>query len=206
MKRIICILAAVTLLIGLVGIIGCNCNIEIIRNQDEEEPELELEFHPLPPSTGIETELYTNSEYGFSIEYPKGWDLEEDYMGTVVIFAGDLLENRYMTNVNILIEEVPAEMTLEDYAKGSALTAKKKYENFQIIEQYRTTTIDGYDAIVTTYRATVTYGEKAFACKDASAWILRDEKAYSITYDILESYHSEYLDSFWEAVRTFKFQ
>jgi hypothetical protein len=150
--------------------------------------------------------LYTNSEYGFSIEYPTDWDLEEDYMGLVVIFAGPLLENRYMVNVNVLIEEVPEEMTVRDYAKACVLTAKKTYENFQKIEEYKTTTIDGYDAIVMVITATVTQGEQVFALKDTTAMIVRDKKGYGITYDVLENYHDEYLYSFNEAIRTFKFE
>ena len=196
MRRIVYVLAVTFLLIGLVGIIGCGGG----------EKESELEVKPLPPSTGIETELYTNSEYGFSIEYPTDWDLEEDYMGTVVFFAGPLLENRYMVNVNVLIEEVPEEMTVRDCAKAFVLTAKKTYENFQKIEEYKTTTIDGDDAIVDVITLTITEGEQVFALKDATAMIVRDKKAYGITYDVLENYHDEYLYSFNEAIRTFKFQ
>jgi hypothetical protein len=183
-------------LIGLVGTIGCGGG----------EKESELEVKPLPPSTGIETELYTNSEYGFSIEYPTDWDLEEDYMGMVVGFFGPVLENSYMVNVNVQIEEIPKEMTVRDYAKACMLTAKKTCEDFQQIEEYKTTTIDGCDAIVDVITLTVTEGEQVFALKDITAMIVRDRKGYMLIYDVLENYHDEYLYSFNEAIRTFKFQ
>lgn len=64
---------------------------------------------------------YTNKEKGISIEFPAGWDAREDYYGTLVAalspFEGP--EDDFQENVNIVLEELPPGMTLDEYVSHS---------------------------------------------------------------------------------------
>lgn len=64
---------------------------------------------------------YINKERGFSLEFPAGWDARENYYGTLVAalspFEGP--EDDFQENVNIVIEELPPGMTLDEYVRHS---------------------------------------------------------------------------------------
>ena len=157
---------------------------------------------PPPPPPTPETLTYTNSEYGFSCDYPKDWDVEEDLAGVVVAFAGPLAgEYDYMVNINIVTEELTSKMTVEDYGRMGELHLKKAWPDYVNVHEY-TTTISGLPAIVRTVTATVT----DFPLKDIQAFLIKDKVAYIITYDVTVDSHDEYADCFELVISTFKFE
>ena len=156
---------------------------------------------PAPPPTP-QTLTYTNSEYGFSCDYPKDWDVEEDLAGMVVVFAGPLVgEYDYMVNINTVTEELPSKITVEDYGKMGELHLKKSFPDYVNVHEY-TTTISGLPAIVRTFTATVT----DFPLKDIQAFLIKDKVAYIITYDVTVDSHDEYADCFELVINSFKFK
>ena len=154
----------------------------------------------------IESLTYTNSEYGFSVEYPKDWDVMEDYMGTAVAFMGPLvLEDTYYININVFTEQLLEDMTLEDYVKLSDLSAKRTIPNYNKQQEY-STTIGGLPATILVATQTFELDGEDIALKEKYAIFIKDEIGYTITYDVPAEFHDEYLDSFDLAINSFKFE
>jgi hypothetical protein len=162
---------------------------------------------PSPPTTPEETDTYTNSEYGFSVDYykDKDWDVMEDYMGMLVAFMGPLvLEEAYYINVGIVTEEVPEDMTLQNYVDASLLVVKRTYADFNKVEEYGTT-ISGLPATVVVLTGTLEMDETELQLKQKGAMFIKDEVAYTISYNAPVEFYDEYADSFDLAINSFKF-
>ena len=193
MKKLVisCAVVLVTLLL-VVPMAGC---------QQEPPPS-----EPPPSLPTIEGLTYTNSEQGFSVEFPEDWDVMEDYMGMVVAFMGPLvLEGAYYININVRVEQLPEKMTFEDFVKSGELADKRTIPNYKKIEEY-STTIAGLPANMHTITGTVKLDEKDLLLKDGVARFVKDEVGYVITYDTPEEFHDEYADCFELVISSFKFE
>ena len=74
---------------------------------------------PTPPPQ-METLTYTDSEHGFSVEYPKDWDVQAGFMGPIVIFVGPVEEETggaININIGATTPAESPEVTLEEYAR-----------------------------------------------------------------------------------------
>jgi hypothetical protein len=166
-------------------------------------PTPEPEPQPIPPPAP-ETLTYINSEYGFSVEYPKDWDFEEGLMGVIVILAGPFLEEEpFMININIASEDLPKfpEMSLEDYFGVNKMQIKKMSENYEEVDKYDTT-IGDCPAIVYTF----TSDYEGTAMMQTQAYFLKENVAYVITYSATIQSHDQYYGCFEGVVSSFKFE
>ncbi|MBA7585707.1 MAG: hypothetical protein GH159_00870 [Dehalococcoidia bacterium] len=158
-----------------------------------------------PSLPDIESLTYTNSEYGFSVEYPKDWDILEDYMGRVVVFIGpSVLEETYYININISIEQLSEEMTLEDYGITVESNTQMALPDYNKVDEY-STTIGGQPATVSTLTATVELEGTEYTLKDSCAIFIEDSVGYIITYDVPQEFHDQYADCFELVIGTFEF-
>lgn len=156
------------------------------------------------PKPAIESRTYTNSEHGFSVEYPEGWDILEDYMGTIVLFAGPMvLEGDYYVNVNVREVQLPREMTLKDIVKSGELIDKRNIENYDKLEEYNTI-VGGLPANVQTCTGILKVNGKDLLLKDKVARFVKDKVCYIITYDVPAEFHDEYTDCFNLVISTFE--
>ncbi len=198
MKKLV-ILCAVILLASLpvVLVVGC---------QQQPTPEPTPPPPPPPPSPTPETLTYTNSEYGFSVEYPKDWDVLEDFMESVVFLAGpQVLEGAFMVNINLATEQLPKDMTHNDFAKMVELNTKRQVTDYNKVDEY-STEIGGQPAIVFTCTCTFEFEEKEYVLKDVCAVFIKDNIGYIITYDVPAESHDDYLDCFDLMINSFKFE
>jgi len=170
-------------------------------------PVVEPEPTPTPtpiPTPVLETLTYTNSEYGFSVEYPKDWDLEEGLWGAIVVFGGPLVRGgEFMVNANIVVEELPEwpKTTLEEYVRLGKMHLTKGMENYQGVEE-RDCRIAGLSAKELTY----TCDADGIRIMQTQACFLKENTAHIITYTAtLESY-DEHLDCFELMLSTFQFE
>ncbi len=158
-----------------------------------------------PSLPDIESLTYTNSEYGFSLEYPKDWDVMEDFMGMEVFLAGPLvLEGAYCINVSVAVEQLPEEMTLEDYGITVESNTKMALPDYNKVDEY-STTIGGQPATVSTLTATVELEGTEYTLKDSCAIFIEDSVGYIITYDVPQEFHDQYADCFELVIGTFEF-
>jgi hypothetical protein len=87
----------------------------------------------MPKPAGLETELYSNDEYKFSVEVPKGWTLKEETQGLYIVFnwagpAGAQIPNVGVTVRKfmqpILVETFITKFETEIYGAGYAENSK----------------------------------------------------------------------------------
>jgi len=151
-----------------------------------------------------ETDTYINSEYGFSIDYYKDWDVIEDYMVLTVMFAGPALPDLYIVNVNIEITQLGPSVTLDDYVGMFILSVKRRIQDFAKVEEYDTT-IGGVPATVLLITGTLEVAGREFRLRDKVALLVEDGVGYIITYDVTSQFHDEHLDAFELAINSFTF-
>jgi hypothetical protein len=173
----------------------------------EPEPAPHTSPSPTPtptPTPRLETLTYSDSEYGFSVEYPKDWDLEEGILEAIVMFAGPLVEEeQFMISVGIMADELPEfpKTTLEDYVRISRLKSKKALDNYNTIDEY-STVVDDVTAMVERF----TFDFNGYVIMGTQAIFLRENVAYVVTYTATPGCHDDYLDCFELALSTFRFE
>jgi hypothetical protein len=102
---------------------------------------------PAPTTTALTGKAYTNTEHGFSLQYPAGWNADEGYEQAIVIFSGPVIETGGAVNINITKEEFTPEMKLlkaplSDLIDASIVELGKITGDFQVLGQSETT-VDG---------------------------------------------------------------
>ena len=69
---------------------------------------------------------YKNTDKGFAISFPKNWDRKEGVAGSVVMAFAPMKENeKFQSNVAVIVEDLPIEATAAEYAKANAISGKK---------------------------------------------------------------------------------
>ena len=163
----------------------------------------QLTSEPPPSSPDIESLTYTNSEYGFSLEYPKDWDFEEGFFESIVIFIRPLLEETPdMASINIgsaEFSEFP-KPTLEEYVERSQLQIEESTENYNEVDRYNTT-IGGQPAIV----LTITGTRGNVYAMASQAYFFKENAVYIIIYTTSPESYDEYTDCFELVLSTFDF-
>jgi hypothetical protein len=81
---------------------------------------------------------YTDDEAAFSLEYPDGWIVEEvtDQPAVLVaLFQRQSASDGFAENVNVLLEELPAGVTLDEYTSANRTNLERAFTNFQVLEE-----------------------------------------------------------------------
>ncbi len=161
---------------------------------------------PSTPPYGKVTQTYSNSEYGFSLEYPEDWDIVEDVAGYVVVFTGPSLQEYIFTvNINLKVEQFLEEVTIKDFLQMVELANESKTKDYTKVSEYDTI-ISGQSAKVVTLTAIMRFDEEAFKSKAVSAIFIKDNVGYIITYDVPVQMHEEYKDCFELVIDSFEFE
>ena len=150
------------------------------------------------------SQTYTNSEYGFSVDYPADWDVREGVVGLVVAFDGPtVLEGIYDVNINVNAERIDEEMTLRDYVVASDLRAISTIPNYKKVKEYAAE-INGLEGTVLEATLAIKCNGKKVDLKNKYAIVIKDNVAYTITYDTPAESHDEYADCFDLVINSFK--
>jgi len=74
---------------------------------------------------------YYSNEKNFSIRFPDDWDIQENYMGTVVRAAAPLKDaaSNFRNSINIVVEEIPENMDLDSYVDSGIEVLQKNLQN-----------------------------------------------------------------------------
>ena len=133
---------------------------------------------------------YTNEKYGFSIEYPEDWTVEEGMMGVVVVFIGPLKDD-FVIRVNIGAGKLPTTMmTLEKYAK-----ARREWlsEDFNIVTTF-SSTINNKSVIGHTATGTM----EGVKIKAMEACFVNDTTTYTVSFNAAESTYDEATEKYFD--------
>ena len=139
-------------------------------------------------------QAYTNNKYGFSITPPTGWIVEEPSYAAVV-FLGPIQEGSRV-NVNIQVEGTT--LTLEQYVAYSKQSLQTLQDFHLISESPRTiNNVSAYQLVFTFTYLSVNVQEK-------QVYLVKDGKAFIITYAALPTTYQNYLTAFEDSVQTFQ--
>ncbi len=144
---------------------------------------------------------YTNEEYGFSIEYPEGWTVNEDHRTAsmkVVSFLGPIKDGGRI-NVAVNIEELSTKMTAAEYLKVSIDIFP---EEWNIVKTFNDTIngepVSGHIVTVTT--------EGGLEVKMMLACLVHDKQAYTLGFAATPSTYDEVEEDYFDPMlRSFKF-
>jgi hypothetical protein len=109
----------------------------------------------IPKPAGLETELYTNEEYKFTLEIPKGWTLKQETQGLYTVFtwvspSGDQIPNLGVTVRQfmqpILVETFITKFEAEIYGAGYTENNNNVISEGVVAIEY-SLTADGKDLI-----------------------------------------------------------
>ncbi|MCK4347035.1 MAG: hypothetical protein KAW47_00315 [Thermoplasmatales archaeon] len=147
-----------------------------------------------------EYKTHTNSNYGFSIEYPKDWEVDDS--GGSVQFGGKI--DYYITAVTIIIQEIPSSITVQEYAKTVELGIKGAVPYYHLEEKYNTT-IEGEPAVVMVY--TCIFEEaKPLVFKQKNIIFIKDGIGYSLSSFSLEEIYDKADKMYFEKImQSFRF-
>jgi len=158
---------------------------------------------PEVTSPQVTGQTYQNTKYGFSCDFPEGWETDEgiDY---AVLFAGPTEgEYDYMVNINIVVQDLLVAQELEDIVSLSDLVTKSQFPSYTVVQQYETT-IGGVPAIVQVFTIDAV-DVMGYPLKDAVATFKKGKTVYMLILDVTEDLYEKYRDEFALVTTTFKF-
>lgn len=76
---------------------------------------------------------YTDKEGHFTLSYPSNWEMMEGFQGTVVSVVSPMEseQDQFRENVNVVIEPLDAEISLEDYFEMSRQNLREAFQSYQ---------------------------------------------------------------------------
>jgi len=155
----------------------------------------------LPDISPTEEEgVYSNEDYGFTMDYPDGWNYAEGFMGSIVAFMSGSEQNDVFTeNVNVIGQDISASpISLEEYTTISLSQFEQYLTNFSLISS-EDIEIEGNPA----HKVVYTAKQGQFSLKFMQIWTIFDNEVFLFTYtgelahfDDYSSQASEIMDSF----------
>ena len=149
------------------------------------EPAADRPAEPTSPTTPAQDpsplgQSYENAEAGFSIQYPKGWTSQEvtDQSGVVVaLFARRSAGDGFAENVNILREELPPNVTFEQYTQANLANLAQTFPNADVLEEEERG-IGEHPGHWIRYDAEQRGQQVSFL----QAWLIEGQRAYILSY------------------------
>ncbi len=141
-------------------------------------------------------QAYTNEQYGFMVDPPGEWTVDDTDPRAVVIFYGPWDEG-FMTNVNIQVEFTKA--TLQQYISAGKITLQNSLADYKL-ESESTRIVSNIDA----YELVYNFTDSGICIKIKQVFLIKYEKAFVITCAALSTTYQRYLPDFESSLATFK--
>jgi hypothetical protein len=136
---------------------------------------------PTTPATTdapVGTERYENTQYGFTLDYPPGWVVNEEQPGAVVfIFNQESAQDGFGENLGVGVEELPGEVTLEQYTVATKRNLEAGLGEFQVSNE-GPTTVGELAAYSIEYQAE----QQGQLFSFLQTWLVAGQTAFVITY------------------------
>ncbi len=139
-------------------------------------------------------EDYNNTVYGIRIKYPANWEktgTPDRITGNVVKFISpkETETDSYLENVNLIIQDLPENRTeLEQFTNFYVDEIQQSDANTKILEQGQTQ-LRNQPA----YQVISTLEEEGVKIQRLQVWMVKNNKAYIMTYTADVAKYSEYL-------------
>jgi hypothetical protein len=146
---------------------------------------------------------FYSDEYGFSIVFPKYWELQQQEMGAVVIALSPEEGSRddFRENIAITVEDVADDATLEKYFELSQKNLKSYSKDYKLLYK-NTTWLSRKPAMILGF----TYTMSGLKLKVLQYYCLNNKKAYVITCTALPHTFDRYEEKFLKIIRSFRFE
>lgn len=135
----------------------------------------------------VKAGFYRNSKYGFTIEYPNGWEIDDTSGQPYSIKIAQTNTGAFFV---ILLDVLTGEMSIEEYAEGFMEQMKAALTDFTIVSQGNTTlgnSIPAYDVVFTaSYDGMPTKGEEQFIL-NGSKVIIFSRHFERMSFDFIKS-------------------
>jgi hypothetical protein len=124
------------------------------------------------------TERYENAEFGFTLDYPSGWAVNESQPGAeVFIFNQESAQDGFGENLGVGVEELPGEVTLEQYTEASKRNLEAGLTGLEVIVEGPTQVGD-----IPAYSIEYTAEQQGDTYSFLQTWLVDGLRAYVITY------------------------
>lgn len=159
--------------------------------------------------------IYSQTHYegeNFRLEIPADWEVfEQDTEGDIKEFifivpeeGEELKSDRHMfsTNVNIVVEKIAADFTLEEYIDIVLMQLESRLDDFNLLERSSTVLAEKSGENIE-YTGLTQAGEKLFW----QEWIIiENNSAYVITYAARDELYAEYKEEVDKMLDSFVFE
>jgi hypothetical protein len=146
---------------------------------------------------------YINAQKGFSLTVPAGWDIEEGKMNTdlIAVSPEESLEDNFRENFNILVENLPGEMSRDEYYKKGLPAFREIAQEFAEHDS-GLEKLDGYE-----FRwDIVSHKMGPLRIKVLQYLTVKDKKGYLITFSAADDKFNVYSPMFREIAKSFRFR
>ena len=158
-----------------------------------------------PTNNTNNMETYKNSDYGFEIKYPSDWQKNEQVEGVVVAFLSPKknASDTFQENLNILVQDLSIfpfnqSMTLSEFTNLSVELIKQSIPDSKILESI-TVNLSGSQA----YKVVFTGGQGQYNLKWMQIGIIKDNKAYIISYTAMADKYDGFLETIQKMIDSF---
>jgi len=164
-------------------------------------PEKVVQNETTPDAT-LEEQAYSNVQYGFKINAPKGWRVDESgQFGTLVIFFNTKTDlegaSPFAANINVISVSAQG-LNLNDYADATKEAESEQLQNYKSTED-KTVSVNGTQARI----IGGTFVQGSFHLRNLQLIAVKDEQAYIVTGTALESTWNQYQDLIELSLLTF---
>jgi hypothetical protein len=145
-------------------------------------------------------EAYDSPKDGYAIDFPSRWQTREQVMGTSVISLSPLESKKdtFAENVNVVVEDLGADATLEAYTEASVKVLKQYLNAPKLVENKRVT-LGGYPAQRLVYEHT----QGQFKLRGLAYLVVAGSKGYVLTCTAETAQFAKYQAQFEKICRTF---
>ena len=172
-------------------------------------PPTEQAAPPAPPPPTKETKTYTNSQYGFSFDYPEDWDempqemFEQEEGAAFVVAAGfwaPVACGGGFANVNVVRETLPSRVSVQAYWEENKQRVREELERYTIISE-RGTEINGVPAV----KVVATFDYQVMPVQHVQAFLVEGKTGWVVTCTCTPDCWDEYEPTFSRIVDSFRF-
>jgi hypothetical protein len=141
---------------------------------------------------------YKNKKQGYSLRVPAAWEIKESDGGLEVTVTGPLqgkAKDQFRPNVKVSVENVPHDMTLDKYVHGPIEKARTQMKSFKVHRIGRQVV-----SHTTARWWSISYAADTVNIKGILLIVVKNDKAFTITYVSAREQYSSYSDQFQNIV------
>jgi hypothetical protein len=142
------------------------------------------------------TFAYENMEYGFSVNPPDGWSIEEMH-GLIAVQFTDVNTLYDSSSISVAVAETTD--SLSQFISSAKTTFANSIENYNLVSE-RSRVIGGLDC----YEVVVTFTYAGRGLKAKQVYFVEFGKSFVITYTAIESQYENSLLDFENSLSTFR--